>query len=74
MEINNQRLAAWIHKYSVALLASELGVTRHAVRYWLRGQCRPSIETAMQIVELSKGKLKLTDVLFTRYAPPRKKG
>lgn len=34
-----------------------LGVSPYTVRYWLRGEGSPTFETALAIVESSKGKM-----------------
>ncbi len=42
-----------------AQLAARLGVSEHAIHKWVYGQRTPSLETALEIVKLTGGKVEL---------------
>lgn len=54
----------WVSAHGGAeKLAKELGVTAHAVRWWLRRQGWPNVKVMIEIVRLSKGKLSFNDII-----------
>ena len=50
-------------KCSMAKMAYAIGVSEHAIHKWVYGQRAPHLKTALKIVEFTKGKVKLTDLL-----------
>lgn len=57
----------WVREFGgTRKLANALGVTQPAVQHWLNGFCNPGINKAHKILELSKGKLTLADILKAR--------
>jgi DNA-binding XRE family transcriptional regulator len=59
----NKRLAAWVDSQGGAIpLARKLGITPHAIRFWVRGLNHPTVKLAKKIIRLSKNKLSYTDL------------
>ena len=50
-------------KTDATTLAYTLGVSEHAVHKWIYGQRSPHLATAIKIVEITKGKVKLQDLV-----------
>jgi hypothetical protein len=67
------RFHEWIDKYGRANLARTLNVSGATITYWLTGATSPKSATMVKLVELSKGKITLHDILLdTGKIPPRK--
>lgn len=56
-------LQEWVRKTGTYQeVGTMLGVSRHAVRWWITRQGRPKIETALYIVKCAQGDLTLDEV------------
>lgn len=54
----------WVREFGgTKKLADALGISQQAVQHWLNGYCNPNATTCVEILKLSRGKLKLTDIL-----------
>ena len=65
---NAGKFHAWVRAYGVTALARDLQVIPRTIYWWLNArpdghQVHPRVEHAQRMVELSKGKLKLDDIL-----------
>jgi len=50
-------------KCDMATMAYAIGVSEHAIHKWVYGQRSPHLKHALKVVEFTKGKVKLTDLL-----------
>ncbi len=67
MKKHKGNFCAWAKAYGAKKLAADLGVIPRTVYWWLHEnesvRTRPRPKTAQKIVALSKGALKLADIL-----------
>lgn len=53
----------WVYDFGIAELAIALGCSPRVVYRWIYGQGWPRIKQILKIVELSKGRLTIEDIL-----------
>lgn len=72
----NTKFSSWVNSYSVRSVASGLSrsgmpTTVQAIYQWLSGRTLPRLTHAACIIELSNGKLSVSDIL-THYTEVKK--
>ena len=73
------RFASWVGDFTVAALRRELAahgepVGRNAVYEWLAGRTMPTASRAIVIVKVSRGRVRMEDILRHRSTVGREKG
>lgn len=53
----------WVREFGIDRLANECGVGPHQVRAWLRGEASPRSERLVRIIQLSKNKFTLVELI-----------
>ncbi|HEY5259582.1 MAG TPA: hypothetical protein VIJ46_02960 [Rhabdochlamydiaceae bacterium] len=63
------KFVQWVHEFGGPIpLGKELGVTPHAVRYWMHGKSRPKMKSLVHLMLLSN--LKYDDIVTVKVEQP----
>lgn len=57
------KFSIWVKEFGIEKLAKECGVKPHQVRAWMRGQASPRSERLVKIIQLSKNKFTLVELI-----------